>query len=414
MLNYVPFSRIPALVFLKVKEGVPLEKLFLYFWKRKNIIIINFVVVFIVGVVYSFFMVGVEYCAKITFLPPIEGASARSISSLGIPISSISGATLLNEQIEILFNSKAIKRRILDKFNFYKMFGCTNKDGSVNKVLFEQAAAFLDKYVVFESESKGSMGLDQIISYTITCYHPSPDTAKQICDFVFSLLDSSVKSISMDRAHRNRVFVEEQLSKHKLRLDSIQAVFEDFQFSNKAFYIPEQIKLTLKNYAEIKSAAILNELKIRALKSEFHGTVPELEELEKNNEMYNQQLTQIESDATPAVVPSLKLSARLLPEYSNLVRETEVENTVILMLSKQVEDARLQEAKNISSLVVVDPPYLPGYKARPKRTMILAMIIIVEHLFLFLLFCYRFYYSVVLMNNENFRFLLQAMKSKNR
>lgn len=414
MLNNVPFSRIPVLVFLKVKEGVPLEKLFLYFWKRRKLILINFGVVFIVGVVYAFFIVGVEYSAKITFLPPIEGASSRSFSSLVMPISSISGASLLNEQVEILVKSKAIKRRILEKFNFYSLFGCTFKDGSVNKALFEQAAALLDEYVVFESETRGSMGLDQIISFTMTCYHPYPDTAKMICDFVFSLLDSSVKSISMNRAHWNRVFIEEQLSKHKQSLDSIQEVFEDFQSSNKAFYVPEQIKLTLKNYAEIKSAAILNELKIRALKNEFHGTVPELEELEKNNEMYNQQLTQIESDVTPAVVPSLKLSARLLPEYSNLVRETEVENAVILMLSKQLEDARLQEAKDISSLVVVDPPYFPEYKARPKRTIIVAMFIIIEHLFLFLLLCYRFYYSTVLRNNDNFRSLLQAMKNKNR
>ena len=376
-------------------------------------ILINFCVVFVLSVVYAFFLTTLEYRAKVTFFPPLEGASQRSISALGIPVSPISGTSVLNEQIETIFDSKSMKRRVLDKFNFYEMFHFTRK-GKVLKQYFETAALMLGKYVMIEPEIKGSMGFEQIVSYTITCYHPSPDTAKMVCDFVFSLLDSSVKNISISRAHRNRVFIEEQLSIHKQMLDSLQKVFEEFQFANKAFVVPEQIKLALKNYAEIKSASILNELKIKALKREFQGNLPELEELEKNDEMYNQQLAQIESDGTPAVVPSLVLSSKLLPRYANLVRETDVENQVILMLSNQLEQARLQEAKNVSPLVVIDPPYIPEYKARPKRIVVMGMFIIVEHLFLFLLLSYKFYYSTVLISNEKFMALLLAMKSKKR
>jgi capsule polysaccharide export protein KpsE/RkpR len=231
-----------------------------------------------------------------------------------------------------------------------------------------------------------------------------------LCDFAYSLLDSAIQSISIRRAHRNRLFIEDQLQSYKLKLDSLQKVFQDFQIANKAFIAPEQVKLALQNYAEIKSAAILNDLKIKALQKEFQGNLPEIDELEKNEAVYNQKLSQIESSSVPDVLPSLGLSAKLVPLYTNLLRDIEVYNQVILLFSRELEEARIQEAKNVSSLIVIDRPYVPQYKARPKRLMVMGVDILVEHFLFFLFFGFQFYFSNVLMKNERVRSLLLEMK----
>jgi capsule polysaccharide export protein KpsE/RkpR len=387
------------------------DKLLLFLWNRKKIIVISLSAIFIWSIVYAFFLAKVEYCSEAMFLPPKDG-SAGAVSFMGFAVPSLAGGVVLNEQIEFIFNSTAIKRRIIDQFNFYEIFKLTKVKAKEGK--FENALKALKKYVTFEATEKGSMGFEKIVSYKISCYHRDPDSAKLLCDFAFSLLDSSVRELSINRARRNRIFVEEQLSLHKKALDSLQKLFTDFQVFNKAFVIPEQVKLTLKNYADIKSAAILNELRMKALEREFHGALPELEELQKNNILYNQKLSQIETDATPDVLPSLGLSAKLLPQYENLTRETEVENQVILLLSRELEENRLQEAKNISSLIMVDAPYVPTFKARPKRLFVLAMTFISLSLVLFLLLGYQFYFSTVLMNNEKVRSFLQIIKSSKR
>jgi capsule polysaccharide export protein KpsE/RkpR len=311
------------------------------------------------------------------------------------------------DQVEVIFNSAALKKRFIDHFSLYKMWHIDQ-----NPERFETALVKLKNYVDFKSTVKGSMGFEKIIAYTITCYHPSPDTAKMMCDFAFALIDSSAKYLSTNLAHHNRIFIEDHLATHKHVLDSLQMAFEKFQLANKAFAMPDQMRLSLRNYADIKSSAIINELKMKSLQQEFRGDLPELEELENHNRLYNQQLMQIETDTKLDVLPSLELSAKLLPQYSNLARETEVENQVIVLLTRELEQARVQEQRNVSLLSVIDPPFVPVHKARPRRLLLIGLISISFNLALFLIYCYLFYFSSVVMNNENFKSLMQAIKSK--
>jgi uncharacterized protein involved in exopolysaccharide biosynthesis len=392
------------MVFAITKKEKCLDKFLIFLWKRRLIIAINFVVVLTLAIVHAFVLSKKEYSAQLSFLPSAEGSSSV-LSLMGISLPSLTGGSVINEQVPIVFESNGIKRRILEEFNFYRMFKLTKK-----KAKYELASRMLEKYVMFQTKEKGGLGLEKILGYTITCYHPSPDSAKMLCDFAYSLLDSAIQSISIRRAHRNRLFIEDQLQSYKLKLDSLQKVFQDFQIANKAFIAPEQVKLALQNYAEIKSAAILNDLKIKALQKEFQGNLPEIDELEKNEAVYNQKLSQIESSSVPDVLPSLGLSAKLVPLYTNLLRDIEVYNQVILLFSRELEEARIQEAKNVSSLIVIDRPYVPQYKARPKRLMVMGVDILVEHFLFFLFFGFQFYFSNVLMKNERVRSLLLEMK----
>jgi hypothetical protein len=383
-----------------------LQEFIVFLWKRRTFLVVNFLIVAIVGFVYAWFIAKKEYQSQVTFLPP-AGETSSPLSLMGITLPSLSESSIMTEQIETIFQSKAIKRQLIDRFNFYEVFKLKK---SINK--FEQAIKRLRTYVMLQAVQRGSMGFEKTISYTISCYHPSADTAKMLSEYTFSLLDSSVRYISMGRASRNRRFIEHQLEVHKKMLDSLQREFQHFQVSNKAYVVPEQLKLSLKTYAEIKSAAILNEMKIMALEREFKGQIPELDELKKLQLLYNQKLAQMESEGDPSVMPSLGLSAKLLPQYANLLRETEVRNEVILMLEREHEQARLQESKNITSLVVVDPPYVPAFKARPKRIALLILILAIEHLFVLLIFSYQFYFSRIFMNTDSVRSLLNALKSR--
>lgn len=378
----------------------------LFFWKRKVFICSFSALILAYAFLYAFCFTKPEYKAQVTFLTPSEGATVGA-AVMGIALSG--GTSIMYDQVEIIFNSAALKKRFIDQFSLYKLWNIDR-----NPSRFETALAKLKRYVEFKTTVKGSMGFEKIISYTISCYHPSPDTAKLMCEYAFSLIDSSVKYLSTNLAHHNRIFIEDHLATHKYILDSLQMAFERFQLANKAFAMPDQMKLSLRNYADIKSAAIINELKMKALQQEFHGDLPQLEELENNNRLYDQQLSQIESNTNLDVLPSLELSAKLLPEYSNLARENEVENQVIILLTRELEQARVQEQRTVSLLSVIDPPFVPVHKARPKRLLLVGLIFISFNVALFLIYSYLFYFLSVVINNENFKSLMQAIKSNKR
>jgi capsule polysaccharide export protein KpsE/RkpR len=319
------------------------------------------------------------------------------------------GASIMYDQVEIVFNSGALKRRMIEKFNFYKLW---KLEKDPNK--FEDALLRMKKYVMFKTKVKGSMGFEKIVSFTVSCYHPTPDSAKLMCDYAFYLIDSAVKTLSTGMAHRNRLFVEHQLSQHKNILDSLQEKFKTFQITNKAFVVPEQLRLSLKNYAEIKSAAIMNELRMKALEHEFRGSLPQLEELQKNDLLYNQKLYNIEHESRLDVLPSLALSAKLLPQYTNLTRELEVEAQVISLLYRELEQARVQESRNVSLLTIIDPPNVPVHKARPKRLFAMAFIFISLNFAIILMLGYQFYFSKMYREHDGLQSLIRNIRSQKR
>jgi capsule polysaccharide export protein KpsE/RkpR len=195
-----------------------------------------------------------------------------------------------------------------------------------------------------------------------------------MAEYIYSLLDSAMIDISIGKASRNRVFIESQFVAAQEKFDSLQLEFKEFQLANKAFDISEQMKITLKVYADIKSASIMNDLKLTALRREYVGNTPEIAEAMDIKKIYDKKLAELEQKNDHSVIPSLNMASELMPMYVNLYRSLEVQNQIILLLTKELEQARLQEARDVSPLVLIDPPYRAEYKARPKRAPMVFMI----------------------------------------
>lgn len=353
---------------------------FLVLVRRRKTIAVNFILIFIIAVIYAFFITKKEYKAEIVFLPPMSDNALEGMLPGGITLPSISSSDIMPEQIMTIFESRALKRKAIDKFNLYKHY---KLEKNINK--FEFALKAISKDITLSVEEKGSMGFSKTISFDLKAYHSSPDTVFQMANFTFELLDSAVRAISADRAQRNRIFIEKQLDKNKVILDSVNNKMQDFQIRYKAYNIPEQAKMSIAAYAQLKAAMQLNEIQIQTIKREFSGETPELNTLQKTNEAYQVKLTQLETRETPDAVPSLQGATKLLPQYTSLMRDIEVQNQVILLLTRELEQAKIKEDKNVSSLFIVDPAFVPAYKARPKRLIILGEWI-VTYMFLIMLY----------------------------
>lgn len=380
---------------------------FLVFIRRRKAIVINFSLIFIVAVVYAFVITKKEFKAEIVFLPPASEGSLEGISLGSLMLPSMSSSEILPEQIVTIFSSKALKRKIIDKFSLYRHY---QLEKNINK--FEFALKAINKDIVLETEEKGSMTFSKTVSFGLKAYHSSPDTVFQMVNYSFELLDSTVQAISVDRAHRNRVFIENQLEKNKVILDTVNKKMQDFQIQYKAYNITEQAKMTIAAYAQLKSAMQLNEIQMQAIKREFSGETPELNALKKTNEAYQSKLSQLETRDTPDALPSLQSATKLVPQYTNLLRDIEVQNQVILLLTRELEQAKIKEDKNVSSLFIIDPAFVPAYKARPKRMIILAIWIISYMAFVMLYILLMEVYRIQLKDGKILRSIKEAFAKK--
>jgi uncharacterized protein involved in exopolysaccharide biosynthesis len=372
--------------------------------RHRRAILLHFLIVIIAASAYAFFAAKKEYKSEMVFLPPI---SENSISSIlpGVSLPTSSSSDIMPEQISTIFLSKALKRKIIDKFDLYQHYKM-NK----NQNKFENTVKLLNKSLFLNSDETGSFGFSKTISFTLSAFHTSRDTAWQMVKYSFDLLDSAVRAISSDRARLNRVFIEAQLEKNKIILDSLQTAVRKFQIENKAYDVPEQVKMTIKAYADVKAAMLGNEIKIQTIHNEFSGETPEIAALQKSNLALHEKLGQIETSQNPAVMPSLENSTKLLPQYANLMQDVEVRDQLILFVTRELEQAKIKEARNVSGLLVSDPPYVPEYKARPKRMAIMAIMVGIYMMFVLCFFTVAEFYSLSVKDGEFINTLRQAFK----
>ena len=337
--------------------------------KKREIVGYGMSCIVIFAIVYVFIVSKREYKVETTFLPPISTTMKYAMSVSEISIPSMQTYEIMNDQIVTVFQSDAIKRKLIDKFDLYRKFGLTHKP---NK--FEIAKKKMKKMFGIDVSDMGYMSLTKILGFSLWNYSTSKDTAFLMNQYTYLLLDSSIRSISSERARRNRVYIESQLDSNKCRLDSLQSALKVFQEKNLSLDVSDQMGASFQVYSKIKGILIQQEIALTKLKSSFSTKVPEMEDLEKSIALYQDRLKRFESDTTVDAFPSFNRYRELYPAYNNLKREIDIKNYILIYLTKEKERAKLEEERAVSNLVVVDPPVIPDYPSRPKRAIIFTVI----------------------------------------
>ena len=376
--------------------------------RRRKFLTINLFLVTVLAFLYAFLVAKKEYMAQVLFLPPTtETPNIASLMGGAFPPITSSLSSEKSEVIETIFRSRALKRNIIDKFGLYEYH---NLEDNANR--FEQTIEQMRKQVVLDSDQKGGLGFSSILSFNMSCYHRSPDTAKQMVNYVFSLVDSAFTDISVDRARRSRIFIQDQIDINTQKLNQLQAEFHEFQVSNKAYDLPMQIEQAIKSYSELKASSIMNELQLRTLLNEYKVETPEIKGLRSRGQVFQRKLREMEVSEKPDVLPSFNFSSKIISQYTDMYRDLETQNQLLLLLRKELEQAKLQEARTYSPLVIIDPPFVPEYKARPKRLLIIAVIVSLYMFFIFGLLLISEFYRSHLKHSQTAKIIMTTLKQK--
>jgi uncharacterized protein involved in exopolysaccharide biosynthesis len=65
---------------------------------------------------------------------------------------------------------------------------------------------------------------------------------------------------------------------------------------------------------------------------------------------------------------------RLAVPYADLYRAVRVQETIFELLTQQYESARIEEAKDIPAVNVIDSPGIPEKKSFPPRTLLILLL----------------------------------------
>lgn len=317
-----------------------------------------------------------RYEAVTRLMPPDSqtGMGSAMLSALagrtgGAGIGAIAGDLLGGKNSGALFvgilQSRTVEDRLIEQFGLKRVY---------HQSKIEDTRKALGEHTIIAEDRKSG-----IISISVIDHDPR--RAAAMAQAYVTELDRLVAQVSTSSARRERVFLEERLSAVKLELDAAAQKFSEFASKNTAIDIPAQGKAMVEAAATLQGQLIAAESELRGLQAIYTNQNVRVRSVEARVAELRAQLGKLGGDSGPAGAvsgksdPSLYPSIRQLPllgvTYANLYRQTKIEETVYELLTQQYELAKVQEAKEIPSVKILDPAVVPTKKSFPPRLLLM-------------------------------------------
>lgn len=213
-----------------------------------------------------------------------------------------------------------------------------------------------------------------IISIAVTDHDPK--RAAEMAQAYVNELDKLVAQLSTSEARRERIFLEGQLRNVKGDLDTAEKNFSEFASKNTAIDIPAQGKAMVQAAASLQGELIAAQAELSGLQQIYSSNNARVRSAQARVSELQKKLNEIGGQGDSgdsSIYPSLKKLPLLGLTYADLYRQTKIEETVYELLTQQYEMAKVEEAKEIPSVKVLDPALVPTKKTFPPRAIIAAL-----------------------------------------
>lgn len=320
------------------------------------------------------FLIPKQYQSDVQLMPPDaqsnSGAMLAALSAkAGNGLGAMAGDLLGNNSTGALFlgilRSRTLEDRLVGRFDLRKVYG---------KKLEEDARTQLANATGISQDHKSG-----IISLSVI--DRSPDRAAALAEAYGEELGRLVAELSTSSAHRERVFLAERLTVVKRELDQAAAEFSQFASQNSAINIPEQGKAMVEAAAVLQGQLIAAESELKGLEEIYTSSNVRVRSLQARVSELRHQLEQLDGNpanaaetagtASPRAYPTIRELPLLGVTYADLLRRTRIEEAVYETLTQQYELAKVQEAKEIPSVKMLDDASLPERKVFPPRFLIM-------------------------------------------
>jgi len=218
---------------------------------------------------------------------------------------------------------------------------------------------------------------------TISVVDKNPEFACKLANGYAAELNRVMTENSTSAARRERIFLEERLKDVKHDLDESSIALSQFSTKNKTIDIPTQAKSMMDASLRIQSLLAEGQSQLAALKQTYSEDNYRVKVVEARNAELERQFKALGGISKVATstnkpdgfsYPSMGDLPALGLTYYDLDRKVRVDEAVWETLTKQYEMARVQEAKEIPTIRVLDTADVPVRKSGPKRAIFVLIV----------------------------------------
>jgi len=221
----------------------------------------------------------------------------------------------------------------------------------------------------------------QIITIAVTDHDPK--RAAAMGQAYVEELNRLVAELSTSSARRERIFLEGRLQAVNEDLQAAEKDFSQFASKNTAIDIKEQGRAMVVAAATLQGQLIAAESEIQGLKQIYTDNNVRVRSVQARiNELKHQlekiggkgeSTTSASGQSGDSFYPSIRKLPLLGVTYADLYRRTKIQEAVLETLTKEYELAKVQEAKEIPTVKVLDPADVPDKKSFPPRLLVMLL-----------------------------------------
>jgi uncharacterized protein involved in exopolysaccharide biosynthesis len=338
---------------------------------------LTFVSVFVAGF-YTYFMMTKIYESKASILAPKESggggaglAAALAASGAGQFLGALIPQGGMNRDVFIaILKSRTMAQDLVERFNLKEYYKA--------------------KYT--EDTIKGLQGATDISvskegAISVKVEDKDPKLAADIANAYVTNLDRLFAKLGTTDASRQRAFITDRLEKTEKALRQAEEALRRFQENNKAIVVQEQAKSAVEEAAKVKGAIVAAEAQLEFLRTYATDSNPQVIAQKRQLEEMKRQLAQMQyglgmelpsESRNPGQprkefhVPFAKMP-EVGMEYIRLVRDVKVQETVHNLLMAQFEQAKINEARDMPTVQLLDKAVAAERKSRPKTVLNMAI-----------------------------------------
>jgi uncharacterized protein involved in exopolysaccharide biosynthesis len=322
------------------------------------------------------FLIPSRYESSVQLMPP-DNQSGSGLSMLAAltsrggstgNVGAIAGDLLGMKSSGALFvgvlASRTVQDRIIDRFDLRKVYSV--------KLVEDARKKLSDNTGLAEDRKSGII--------TITVVDHDPHRAAEMAQTYATELNQLVAELSTSSARRERIFLEGRLSAVKQDLDDASVKFSQFASKNNAIDIKEQGRAMVEAAARLQGEMIAARSQLSGLEEIYTADNVRVKASRARIGELQRQLDKLggkglgeaalKQDAVDGGYPSIRELPLLGVTYADLYRRTRIQEAVFEVLTQQYELAKVQEAKEVPTVKILDSAGVPERKFFPPRLLI--------------------------------------------
>lgn len=315
------------------------------------------------------------YTATTTLLPPQQNQS--SVTSMLGQLSAITGLSSADLGLKnpadlfvAMLQSRTIQDRMIDRFDLRKVY-------SVKR--YQDARKTLQglSYIVAEKEG--------LISIRVT--DRDPKRAAELANAYVDELHELNSNLAITEAGQRRVFFQQKLDAEREDLARAELALKQAQQKSGLIQPDAQGRVIIQSMADMRAQIAAHEVQLQAMRSSATENNPDVKRAETELAGLRNELAKLQRNTGEIGNGNIEVPTGQLPEaeleYIRRARDLKYHEAFYDFLSKQLDAARIDEAKDAILVQVVDKAVEPEKKSGPRR----ALIVLVTAATAFLLSC---------------------------